>query len=78
VKLQVLVSPQVSLAVVVTVVVPSGKVLPLGGEDDKLLALHPPLAVAVKYTCAPLELVCGTVMLAEHVNNMGKSLFAEA
>ena len=40
---QFVLSPQESLAVVVTVVCPMGKVLPLGGEDDRFSGeLHPP------------------------------------
>ena len=43
VKVQLVESPQLSLAVVVTVVCPMGKVLPLGGEDDRFNGeLHPP------------------------------------
>ena len=47
VKLHVALLPQVSLAVAVTVVVPTGKVLPLGGLATTLGGLHPPLAVTV-------------------------------
>ena len=43
VKVQLVVLPHESLAVVVTVVCPMGKVLPLGGEDDRFSGeLHPP------------------------------------
>ena len=43
VNVQLVLSPQLSLAVVVTVVCPMGKVLPLGGEDDRFNGeLHPP------------------------------------
>jgi hypothetical protein len=59
-------SPQESLAVVVTVVVPTGKELPLGGT---LLidggGLQPPLAEVVKYTTAPLELVAVATIFDE-------------
>jgi hypothetical protein len=42
-KEQLVESPQLSLAVVVTVVVPMGKVLPLGGEEERFNGeLHPP------------------------------------
>ena len=43
VNVQLVEPPQLSLAVVVTVVVPMGKVLPLGGEDERFNGeLHPP------------------------------------
>ena len=43
VKLQLVWSPQLSLALVYTVVVPIEKVLPLGGEDERFNGeLHPP------------------------------------
>jgi hypothetical protein len=46
VKLQVLLLPHVSLAVLLTVVVPIGNVLPLGGLAlTNGGGLHPPLAV---------------------------------
>ena len=47
VKLHVALLPQVSLAVAVTVVVPIGKVLPLGGLATMLGGEQPPLAVTV-------------------------------
>ena len=47
VKLQLLLLPQVSLAVAVTVVVPMGKVLPLGGLATTVGGVQPPLAVTV-------------------------------
>ena len=47
VKLHVALFPQVSLAVAVTVVVPIGKVLPLGGLAMTFGGVHPPLAVTV-------------------------------
>jgi len=47
-KLQLVDCPQVSLAVQVTLVVPIGKVLPLGGlQLGEIGGLHPPLAVLV-------------------------------
>ena len=43
VKVQLVVLPQESLAVVVTVVCPMGKVLPLGGDDERFSGeLQPP------------------------------------
>ena len=48
VKLQFVLAPQVSLAVLVTVVVPMGKVLPLGGKAlTKGGGLQPPVAMTV-------------------------------
>ena len=47
VKLQVAVWPQASLAVQVTVVVPTGKVLPLGGLQVTVTGGQPPLAELV-------------------------------
>jgi hypothetical protein len=45
-KLHVLVSPQESVAVAVTIVTPMGKALPLGGLATRLGGgLHPPLAL---------------------------------
>ena len=72
VNVQLVELPQESLAVVVTVVVPIEKVLPLGGEDmSKSGELHPPYAEAVKYTVAVLELVAVTVKLEEQANVIG-------
>ena len=52
-KLQLVLFPHVSLAVVVTVVVPIGNVLPLGGlATTNGGGLQPPLAVQVKNTTA--------------------------
>jgi hypothetical protein len=46
VKVQLVLVPHVSLAVHVTVLVPTGNVLPLGGSHVRLGGgLHPPLAV---------------------------------
>ena len=43
VNVQLVVLPQLSLAVVVTMVWPMGKVLPLGGDDKRFKGeLHPP------------------------------------
>jgi hypothetical protein len=64
--------PQVSLAVAVTVVVPIGNVLPLGGLAVKNGGgLQPPLAVTVKNTVAPFELVAVTVMFDEQLMLIG-------
>jgi hypothetical protein len=72
VKLQLVLSPQESLAVVVTVVVPIGKELPLGGTDaSESGELQPPLAEVVKYTTAVLELLAVTAMFEEHVSTIG-------
>ena len=63
VKLHVALLAHVSLAVAVTVVVPMGKVLPLGGlAVTNGGGLHPPLALAVKNTVAPLGPVATVVM----------------
>src|ERR1019366_8936934 len=72
VKLQLVNVPQPSLAVVSTVVVPTGKVLPLGGLA--LMnggGLQPPVAETVKNTVAPLELVAVTVMFDEQLRLIG-------
>jgi hypothetical protein len=70
VKLQLVLLPQVSLAVHVTVVVPMGNVLPLGGLHTRFGGgLHPPLAVLLKNTVAPLGPLAITVMLDEQVND---------
>jgi hypothetical protein len=72
VKLQLVLVPQLSLAVVNTVVVPIGNVLPLGGmalTDGG--GLQPPLAELLKNTTAPFELVAVTVMLDEQVRTIG-------
>ena len=72
VKLQFVIVPQVSLALVRTVVVPIGNVLPLGGfAVTKGGGLQPPVALAVKNTTAPFELVAVTVMLEGQVSEMG-------
>ena len=62
-KLQLVELPQVSLAVASTVVVPIGKVLPLGGlAVTNGGGLQPPLAFTVKNTLAPLGPVATVVM----------------
>ena len=72
VKLQLVVLPQLSLAVLITVVVPIGKVLPLGGTAvTKGGGLQPPLAMTLKYTMAPPELVALTVRFEEQVSSSG-------
>src|ERR1035438_3799459 len=72
VKLQFVKLPQVSLAEVNTVVVPMGKVLPLGGLAlTNGGGLQPPVADTVKNTTALLELVAVTVRLDEQFRLMG-------
>ena len=63
VKLQVALLPQVSLAVAKTVVVPTGKVLPLAGLATMFGGVQPPLAVTVKKTVAPAGPVAAVTML---------------
>ena len=71
VKLHMALFPQVSLAVTVTAVVPIGKVLPLGGlQLTNGGGLQPPVAVLVKKTLVPLELVVVTVMFVEQFSVM--------
>ena len=65
VKLQLVVVPQLSVAVLKTVFVPMGKVLPLGGMEFIIGGLHPPLAPTLKYTVVPPLLVAFTTMLLE-------------
>ena len=56
----------------VTVVVPIGKVLPLGGLQFTYGGgLQPPLAELVKKTVVPFELVVVTVRLDEQFRTMG-------
>jgi hypothetical protein len=62
--------PHGSLAVQVTELVPMGNVLPLGGLHITV-GLHPPVAVLVKNTTAPFELVAVTVRFDEHVRSGG-------
>ncbi len=71
VKLQFVLAPQVSEAVTITVVVPTGKVLPLGGLAITFGVLQPPLAETLKKTVAPAALVAATVMLEEQLSVMG-------
>jgi hypothetical protein len=68
---QFVVVPQVSLAATNTVVVPTGKVLPLGGLARIFGGEQPPLAVTVKKTVAPPELVAATVMFEEQFSTIG-------
>ena len=71
-KLQLVTDPHESLAVAVTVVVPSGNRLPLGGLAERYgEASHPPLALQVKYTTTPLVLVVVTVRLDEQFTARG-------
>lgn len=72
VKLQLVLLPQVSLAVVNTVVVPTGNVLPLAGLAlTNGGGLQPPLAVTVKNTVAPLPLLALTVRLDGQFSKIG-------
>jgi len=69
VKLQWADAPQLSLAVVITVVVPTGNQLPLGGVASIVGGgLQPPEAEQVKKTVAPFELVAITVRFEEQVS----------
>jgi len=64
--------PQESLAVQVTIVLPIGNALPLGGlQLTKGGGLQPPVAVLVKNTATGFELVADTVILDEQVRLMG-------
>ena len=73
VKLQLVELPHVSLAVQVTVVVPMGNVLPLGGLHTNVGGgLQPPLAVLVKKTTAPFELVALTVKFEEQLSTSAR------
>jgi len=72
-KLHWLDAPQLSPAITVTVVVPTGKRLPLGGKAErKGGGLQPPLAEQVNNTTAPFELVAATVRFEEQVNSKGE------
>jgi len=55
VKVQLLVLPLASVAVFVTVVVPTGKVLPLGGTLTRLVTLQLSAALTVKVTLLRLQ-----------------------
>ena len=55
VKVQLLVLPLASLAVFVTVVVPTGNVLPLGGVLTRLVTLQLSVAVTLKVTLLRLH-----------------------
>ena len=55
VKVQVLVLPLASVAVLVTVVEPTGNVLPLGGVLTRLLTAQLSVAVTVKVTLLRLQ-----------------------
>jgi hypothetical protein len=71
VKLHVAVWPQASLAVVVTGVVPTGNVLPLGGALETVTDAQPPVAELEKNTAAPFELVALTARFGEQVSARG-------
>jgi hypothetical protein len=69
---QLVLVPHVSLALQVTVVLPIGNVLPLGGlQLNDGGGLHPPLAELLKKTVAPLGPVAGTVIFDEQVSTIG-------
>jgi len=69
---QFVLSPQESLAVVFTVVVPIEKVLPLGGADWRFNGeLHPPEADVLKCTMATPAALAVTVKLDEQFNAIG-------
>ena len=55
VKVQVLVLPLASVAMLVTVVTPMGKVLPLGGVLTRLVTLQLSVAVTLKVTLLRLQ-----------------------
>ena len=63
--------PQRLVAVHVTVVVPTGNVLPLGGEQVTVGGEQVLVAELPKKTTAPLELVAVTVIFVEHVRTIG-------
>jgi hypothetical protein len=63
--------PQPSEPVQVTTVVPTGKVLPLGGLQTTPMGGQPPLADGSQVTTAPAALVAKTVMLAGQVTTIG-------
>jgi hypothetical protein len=71
VNVQLVDAPQLSNAVLVTVVTPIGKTLPVVGDEMTVGGLQPPVAVGVKETAAPLELVAVTVILAGQVSTIG-------
>lgn len=62
VKLHICVCEQESTAVAMTVVMPTGNVLPLDGLEKTIGVLHPPLAVTVKKTEVPPALVAVVTM----------------
>src|ERR1043166_4286037 len=71
-KLQLVLWPQLLVAVTNTIVVPMGKVLPLGGlAKTEGGGLQPPLALTLKKTVAPFELVAVVVMFEEQLREIG-------
>jgi hypothetical protein len=73
-KLQVALLPESSVAVHVTVVMPTGKVLPLGGLHVTVgLGSQLSVALALKVTTAPLPPVQSVTMSAGHVTVGGVS-----
>jgi hypothetical protein len=71
VKLQELLLPQLSLAVTITMFVPTGKKLPLAGEELMFNGPHPPVAVISKNTYSPPFSAAVTVMFVEQFNTIG-------
>jgi hypothetical protein len=73
VKLQLVEWPQESVAVQVTVVVPNGKVLPLGGLQNRLSGAQPPEAELLKKTVALVleQLVVVATIFDEQFNTIG-------
>ena len=74
VKLQLVTTAPQSNALQVTVVVPSGKKLPLGGLQESVAGPQPPLTELVKKTVAPVleQLVVLTTMFEEQVSTTGE------
>jgi hypothetical protein len=71
VKLQLVLFPQLSLAVTITMFVPTGKKLPLAGEELMFNGPHPPAAVKLKNTNSPLFSAAVTVMFEEQFRTIG-------
>src|SRR5262245_60619310 len=63
--------PQASWAWQMTMVLPIGKKLPLGGMQVTVVGGQPPVAELVKLTTAPLGVLAGTVILLEQFSTMG-------
>jgi hypothetical protein len=74
-KLPEAVPPHVSVAVTLTVVTPTGKVLPLGGVAVTTGTLQPPPAVRLKKTTAPFVPEAWTVRFAGIARSITTTLF---